>query len=200
MEAITLDPLPFALRWRSRPRDWSHADGVLIVDAGAATDWFVDPAGRSAATMNAPALLGEATGDFMFSARVEVEFTATFDAGVLVVRANDESWAKLCLERSPDGEAMVVSVVTRGVSDDCNSKVVVGNATWLRISRLGPAFAFHASADGTSWSLVRHFALPAEETLAAGFLAQSPLGDGCRASFDSIAFERRRLGDLRSGV
>jgi uncharacterized protein len=199
MQEITLAPLPFALRWRSTPRDWSHANGVLTVEAGAATDWFVDPAGRSAPIVNAPALLGEVTGEFMFSARVEVDFAATFDAGVLVVHADDESWAKLCLERSPDGEAMLVSVVTRGASDDCNSTVVDGNAAWLRISRLGLAFAFHASADGASWSLVRHFALPAAETLAVGFLAQSPLGDGCRARFDSIVFEPRRLSDLRSG-
>ncbi|MFZ1878814.1 MAG: DUF1349 domain-containing protein [Gaiellaceae bacterium] len=200
MEAITLDPLPFTLRWRSSPRDWSHADGVLTIDADGATDWFVDPAGLSAPIVNAPALLGEVTGDFMFSARARVEFTATFDAGVLVVHADDASWAKLCLERSPDGDAMVVSVVTRGTSDDCNSAVVDGNVAWLRIARLGPAFAFHASADGVSWSLVRQFALPAPETLAVGFLAQSPLGDGCRASFDSIRFEPRRLGDLRDGT
>jgi regulation of enolase protein 1 (concanavalin A-like superfamily) len=200
MEAITLDPLPFALRWRSPPRDWSHATGVLTVHAGAASDWFVDPAGSAAPVMNAPALLGEVTGDFILSARVEVEFTATFDAGVLVVHADDESWAKLCFERSPESDAMVVSVVTRGASDDCNSTVVAGNAAWLRISRLGAAFAFHASADGTSWSLVRHFPFPAAETLAVGFLAQSPLGDGCRASFDSIGFEPRRLGDLRNGT
>jgi regulation of enolase protein 1 (concanavalin A-like superfamily) len=172
----------------------------LTIDAGAATDWFVDPAGLSSPIVNAPALLGEVTGDFMFSARVEVEFAATFDAGVLVVHDSDESWAKLCLERSPDGEAMVVSVVTHGVSDDCNSTVVDGNAVWLRISRLVPAFAFHASVDGTSWSLVRHFTFPAAETVAVGFLAQSPLGDGCRAAFDSIGFEPRRLGDLRSGT
>jgi hypothetical protein len=172
----------------------------LSVDADAATDWFVDPAGSSAPIINAPALLGDVNGDFMFSARTEVKFAATFDAGVLVVHADDESWAKLCLERSPAGEATVVSVVTRGVSDDCNSTVVDGNVAWLRISRLGPALAFHASADGAGWSLVRHFALPAAETLAVGFLAQSPLGDGCRASFDSIGFEPRRLGDLRSGI
>jgi hypothetical protein len=172
----------------------------LTVEAGAETDWFVDPTGGAAPIVNAPALLGEVAGDFMFSARVAVEFMATFDAGALVVHAADASWAKLCLERSPDGEAILVSVVTRGASDDCNSTVVEGNAAWLRISRRGPAFAFHGSIDGTNWSLLRHFALPAAETLAVGFLAQSPLGDGCYASFDSIGFEPRRLNDLRDGT
>jgi regulation of enolase protein 1 (concanavalin A-like superfamily) len=77
---------------------------------------------------------------------------------------------------------------------------VDGNSVWLRIARLGAAFAFHASTDGSHWSLVRHFALAAGETPAVGFLAQSPLGDGCRARFDEISFESRRLDDVRSGL
>ena len=58
------------------------------------------------------------------------------------------SWAKLCFEYSPQREPMVVSVVTRGLSDDCNSFVVDGATVWLRIARVGSAFAFHASTDG----------------------------------------------------
>ena len=58
--------------------------------------------------------------------------TATYDAGVLTLRRRDDLWAKLCFERSPQGEPMVVSVVTRGVSDDCNSFVVDGRSVWLR--------------------------------------------------------------------
>jgi hypothetical protein len=136
----------------------------------------------------------------VFGARVEVDFAATFDAGVLVVRAGELTWAKLCFELSPEAEPTIVSVVTRGVSDDCNSVVVDGNAVWLRISRLGAAFAFHASTDGAHWRLVRHFALAAGETPAVGFLSQSPLGDGCSTRFDEISFESRRLDDMRSGA
>jgi regulation of enolase protein 1 (concanavalin A-like superfamily) len=118
---------------------------------------------------------------------------------VLAIHVDDLNWAKLCFERSPDAEPMIVSVVTRGASDDSNSWVVDGNSVWLRISRLGAAFAFHASTDGSRWRLVRYFALDSAEDPAVGFLAQSPLGDGCRASFDEISFESRRLSDLRSG-
>lgn len=200
MEAITVDGLPFALTWLSPPADWSYADGVLTIDAGPRTDWFVDPAGAAPPRAEAPALLGGFAGDFVFSARVQVDFGQTFDAGVLVVNVGERTWAKLCLERSPDDEPMVVSVVTRGVSDDCNSLFVDGNSVWLRISRLDATFAFHASIDGSRWRLVRHFALDAGEGATVGFLAQSPLGDGCRATFDRIAFEARRLGDLRDGA
>jgi hypothetical protein len=91
---------------------------------------------------------------------------------------------------------MVVSVVTRGVSDDCNSRTVEGAETWLRVARLGAAFAFHTSADGARWELVRYFALPTSE-VEVGFEVRSPTGAGCTATFGEIAYSSRRLADLR---
>jgi regulation of enolase protein 1 (concanavalin A-like superfamily) len=119
---------------------------------------------------------------------------------VLALWADEDNWAKLCLEYSPRGEPMVVSVVTRGLSDDCNSAVVDGSVTWLRMSRIGQAYAFHSSADGQEWHLVRHFALASGESPEVGFQAQSPTGDGCTARFDQIRFEARTLADIRSGA
>jgi len=94
---------------------------------------------------------------------------------------------------------MVVSVVTREASDDANGFVASANQIWLRVGRLGPAFAFHASTDGQTWDLVRHFALDLGETANLGFLAQSPTGTGCTAIFDAIRFAPERLQDLRGG-
>jgi uncharacterized protein len=116
-----------------------------------------------------------------------------------MLHASERTWAKLALERSPQGEAMIVSVVTRGVSDDANGAVVAGDRIWVRVARIGGACALHASADGASWDLVRHFALEAPGPLAAGFLAQSPTGDGCTATFDDVRFAARTLADLRDG-
>ena len=94
---------------------------------------------------------------------------------------------------------MVVSVVTRGVSDDANSTIVDGNAVWLRIARIGAAFAFHSSTDGKRWNLVRHFALGGDGELQAGFLAQSPTGEGCAATFSHVERTGSTLTDIRSG-
>lgn len=188
------------LRWLREPTSWSVPDGVsLRVAAGPRTDWFVDPQRSSEPTLNAPALLGGATGDFLLSARVTVDFAGTYDAGVLVVYESDDLWAKLCFEYSPRREPMVVSVVTRGVSDDCNSFVVDGTTVWLRVARVGSAYAFHASSDGTNWSFIRHFALEPGGEPSIGFAAQSPLGDGCAVNFEHIDYVPARLGDLRSG-
>jgi uncharacterized protein len=49
-------------------------------------------------------------------------------------------------------------------------------------------------------ALRRHFPFAAPGGLRAGFLAQSPVGDGATARFDIIGFTPERLDDLRSGV
>ena len=93
---------------------------------------------------------------------------------------------------------MVVSVVTRGVSDDANAFAVETPRVWLRMSRLGRAWAFHASTDGAWWRLLRYFTLD-KDLARVGFLAQSPTGEGCAATFARIAFRPGAPADLRDG-
>src|SRR5438477_881248 len=158
-DRIMLPSIPAPLRWALPPVSWKIGDdGALAITAGPRTDMFVNPAGADV-VLNAPRLVFAPSGDFMLSARVTVEFAATFDAGVLLLYAGERSWAKLCFEYSPQRQPMIVSVVTQGFSDDANAYVVAGNQTFLRVSRLGRAFAFHASDDGAYWQLIRNFTL-----------------------------------------
>jgi regulation of enolase protein 1 (concanavalin A-like superfamily) len=85
------------------------------------------------------------------------------------------------------------------VSDDANGRAVTAGGIWLRISRIGAACALHAADDGVQWELVRHFAFPADDGLTAGFLAQSPTGEGCKATFDGMLLVADALADLRDG-
>jgi len=194
--------LPFTLSPSSEAA-WTIAEAAATVTASAAarSDMFIDPGADAEPVLNAVTLLGvPPDGDFQFSARVAVEFASTYDAGVLLLRIDDRHWGKLCFELSPDGEPMIVSVVTRGVSDDANAFVVDGRTVWLRVSRIDHALAYHASLDGKTWRLVRVFTIDGATTSAAiGFEAQSPTGDGCVVTFDDIRFTRARLSDLRDG-
>jgi uncharacterized protein len=175
----------------------SGFEDPLTLEAGRRTDLFRDPQGAEP-RLEAPfRLVDTPDGDWQLSARVQADLRATFDAGALILWSDEETWAKLAFERSPQGEGMVVSVVTRGLSDDCNSTVVAGDAVWLRIARVGEAFAFHASADGERWDFVRHFALDGDPR--PGFLAQSPTGEGLAVTFSDIRLDATRLRDLRSG-
>jgi len=172
-------------------------DDTLTGWAGRQTDLFIDPAdGRP--TLNAPRLLTAApAGDFQLAARVEVGFGATYDAGVLLLWSGFDAWAKLCFELSPQGQPMVVSVVTRGRSDDANGFIVDQPWVHLRVSGLRGAYAFHASTDGEWWHLIRHFALNGRPEL--GFEVQSPLGEGCRTAYSEISYRPVTLNDLRDG-
>lgn len=100
------------------------------------------------------------------------------------------------------GTTRVVSVVTRdGKSDDCDSWPIDRAGTYLRISRLGPAFALHASVDGEHWNMVRYFGMrdSAPESVKIGFVAQSPSGEGTTATFSHIAFDAKTLTQVRDG-
>jgi regulation of enolase protein 1 (concanavalin A-like superfamily) len=196
---MQLGRLPMAFEWQVAPADWTVGlDGTLHIVAGPRTDLFLDPAGGPA-QLGAPRLMAAVEGDFQLSAYVKADLQATFDAGALVLYAADDTWVKLALERSPQGAAMVVSVVTRGLSDDANGRVVADGSVWLRISRMGAACALHASDDGVRWDLVRHFAFAAPDGLSAGFLAQSPTGEGCAATFDGLDYVGEPLAELRDG-
>jgi uncharacterized protein len=177
----------------------AHASGELIeLVAGPRTDLFRPPDG-SPPTLNAPLLLANVQdGDFVLSAQIEADLQSTFDAGALVLWQDERTWAKLALELSPEGRATVVSVVTRGRSDDCNSVALDQPRAHLRIARIEDAFAFHLHAAG-SWHLIRHFFLRTAG-LRAGFLAQSPTGQGCSVRFREVRLESRRLDDVRDGT
>jgi regulation of enolase protein 1 (concanavalin A-like superfamily) len=197
MNAISIPNLPYSLHWHNQPQSWDlSAEGQLTITAPAKSDWFIDPQGVSNVS-NAPALLFPAADPCMLSAQVTANHVATYDAGVLMVYESPLAWAKLCLELSPQGLPTVVSVVTKGVSDDCNSFTVNGPA-YLRISRLEQAYAFHVSQDGSRWNLIRYFKLEDNKNAQMGFLAQSPTGSGCTVSFGGIRFEEKLLADIRS--
>jgi regulation of enolase protein 1 (concanavalin A-like superfamily) len=178
---------------------WELEGETLTGTAGPRTDLFVDPQ-DARSTLNAPRLLTAApAGDFQLSARVLVGFESTYDAGALLLWAGDDLWAKLCFEYSPQGQGMIVSVVTRGRSDDANGFIVDGDSVWLRISGIRGAYAFHASTDGEWWHLGRHFTL-GTVSAEVGFEVQSPLGQGCRATYSAVTYRRQALRDLRDGT
>jgi uncharacterized protein len=204
--------LPFPLSPDGAGLDsWRYADGAIEADALPRSDLFIDPADPRSNSTPGPAarLLGTPEGDFQLSARVTVDFHSMFDAGVLLVFADERNWAKLCFEYTPQQKPSVVTVVTRGWSDDANAFEIDANAVWLRISRTGSTFAFHASTDGHWWRMVRYFALgqspdPSDQSpdhgpVRVGFQAQSPTGDGCRVTFDEIEFRPEAPLDLRDG-
>src|SRR6476619_6809187 len=179
MTALKLPSLPFALEPAGSPPPGCRVrSGVLTLTAAAHTDMFVDPAGAGQVP-DAGRFVGvPPAGDFTLAAQVSVEFGSMYDAGVLLVHAAERHWAKLCFEYSPQHRPTAVTVVTRQTSDDCNSFEVDGSTLWRRLRR--------------------YFTL-GQDLARVGFLAQSPTGEGCAATFDHIAFRPGAPADLRDG-
>ena len=198
-EQVGIPRIPVALRWDGgSASSYLLTDDGLVIEAGPNTDLFINPQ-RTAESLDAPHLLACAEGDFQLSARVQAGLLKPHDAGGLLVWLNDRAWAKFALEMSAQGEPEIASVVTRGASDRASGFAVDGDHVWLRIARVGAAYAFHASLDGEYWRLIRHFALYATDAPSYGFFAQSPTGAGCSATFDHVTFAPKRLAQLRDG-
>ena len=202
MTDLVLPGVPFPLAPSGSPAVQAVVSaGSLTLTGGAKSDLFIDPAGEEGARPDAGRLTGlPGDRDFSLTARVTVRFASVFDAGVLLLYLSERRWAKLCYELSPQRRPTAVTVVTRGTSDDSNSFETAGGPLWLRITRSGRAWAFHASEDGAWWRLLRYFTLGEASGARVGFLAQSPTGPGCTAVFDAITYKPGAPADLRDGT
>ena len=184
-------------RWIEEPVESRLAHREVSISSGGSTDWFVDPESRQI-TSNAPALVRKVQGDFSLSALIDVEFGTTFDAGALVLYGDRHHWVKFALEFSPQEQGAVVSVVTRGESDESLSRVLYNSALSLRVSRLGRTVALHSSKDGQWWDLERYCRFDVND-VEVGFLAQSPMGPGTKARFRDITVSAFGVQDFRDG-
>jgi len=195
---MDIDGLDAPLQW-AREGGVEQVDGGLVLTAGPRTDLFVDPRSDEVVATS-PALVGPATPPFTVRARVAADLRETFDAAALLVLGpDDRTWAKLAVERAPDGATTIVTVVTRGVSDDCNHTTIDPIGCWLRVAGPGDdVFALHTSDDGRTWDLVRYFRLVGASLV--GLSVQSPLGAGCTARFDHVRWDRTTVADIRDGT
>ena len=199
--------LPAMSSWRHQPLSASYENGALTITAGQGSNWFITPIDgtEELSADSAPTLLFPVeANEFVLSARISLDFASKWDAGALIVFANDRTWAKYCFEKNISGKPMVVSVVTRGRSDDNNHFPVEGHSAWLKIAKISNGFVLYMSLDGKSWTILREFTLnegvdykPGE--LRVGFLAQSPEGTSAKVVFDNIVFQPSRIANPWTG-
>ena len=190
--ATVLPGFPSSFHWRNNPTDWHVKDGILTIKSAEKADWYIAPTGTEQVA-SSPLLLFPAPKDFWFSAKITIDFKSQFDAGVLVLYADEKNWLKFAFE-SPNGKTgSIVSVVTRGLSDDNTGTAIEGNSVYLKISKTGQAIFLFFSADGKKWNVTRAFNLGPEQPLQFGFSAQSPRGSGATATFSDIRYKPEAL-------
>jgi regulation of enolase protein 1 (concanavalin A-like superfamily) len=184
------------LMWLREPPEWVFGPEGLTIVPEARTDFFrMD----DQIADNACFLYVEMEGDFTLVAQAKAHLVGFGDAAAMMVRAQENQWAKLCLERSPIGDVSVVSVVTNGNSDDANNELLPEPACYLRVTRDGNTFGMHYSLDGKIWRFVRKFMLDMPETVMIGVHAQAPFVGGCQVQFKSLDLYGTPVADFRSG-
>lgn len=177
----------------------------LILTAPPKTDFFCgsisecDEGILPAAMCNAPYYYTEVEGDFVLRVKVSHDFASVYDSCALLVMQDMTCWGKLCYELTDFGAHAIVSVVTKGDSDDANGVNLEGDTAWLQICRVGNNFGFHYSADGEHFYMTRYFTLPADPTVKVGLVAQSPQGEGGLRIFEDLTIEPRTVKNIRAG-
>lgn len=193
-QSLTIKGIPRPLAWINQPLSYSNKIDELIIVAGPKTDMFRDP-NVTYNTDNAPKLLFQADSDFVLTAGIEHAFTSKWDGGAIVVVQDSLNWIKFCFEKDYTGMHRVVSVVTKDISDDCNSVALTANKVYYKIAKAGNVITLYYSTDGQSWFLVRHLQFNNTKPLKVGFLAQSPTGDQCTVTFSRITYRPTRIKD-----
>lgn len=197
-DLLNLPSIPKKLAWRNAPKSFKIEKNTLTIEAGEKTDMFRDP-NVTYNTDNAPKLLFQPDDDFILSVKVEHDFLNKWDAGALVLISDSLNWVKFCFEKDYTGTRRVVSVVTKNISDDCNSVAGNSNFIYLKLAKAGNVITLYTSDNGEKWLLIRHFQFPIKTDFYAGFLAQSPTGSQCRVRFSEIKYEARKIEDPYTG-
>ena len=195
---VRLKSIPFDLSWEIAPESFNVSGNNLKIIAGAKTDMFRDP-NVTYNSDNAPKLLFKPDQDFILTASIEHAFANKWDGGAIVLKNDSLHWIKFCFEKDYTGARRVVSVVTKDISDDCNSVEINSNKVFYKIAKAGNVITLYYSVDGSKWFLVRHFQFDTTGDFYVGFLAQSPTGDRCEVNFSNISYEAKKIKDPYAG-
>lgn len=194
IETLRIEHIPYPLKWENEPKEYSIDQKGLTIVAGEKTDLFRDP-NVTYNTDNAPKLLFTPDSNFVLTVSIEHSFANKWDGGAIVLKQDSLNWVKFCFERDYTGAKRVVSVVTKNISDDCNSVKIKSNKVFYKVAKAGNVVTLYYSLSGKKWFLVRHFQIDISKTLHLGFLAQSPTGKNCAVKFQNITYSNKKIKD-----
>ena len=187
------------LQWMNKPESFEAENGTLTIVAEKETDFFNNPV-DSSVTATAPFLFRALKGDFIARALVRPDFSSLWNAVALMVYIDESNWIKFAFENSDATGKSIVSVVTRGVSDDANGVVLSDqDQIWLKLIRKGNIYSMLWSLDGKKFKMTRLSTLPAAESVKIGIEAQSPVGEPANHKIDYFELIEVTIKDLRKG-
>jgi len=197
-DTVRISSIPSPLTWHNTPSSYSAKSDTLTIVAGEKTDMFRDP-NVTYNTDNAPKLLFQPEKDFVLTTSIQHSFSSKWDGGAIVLIEDSLNWIKFCFEKDYTGAKRVVSVVTKDISDDCNSIEIASNKVFYKLAKADNVITLYASVDGKKWLLIRHLQFNNTRPVKVGFLAQSPTGKKCRVQFSGIKYQVKKISDPYTG-
>ena len=197
-QQLKFSKIPHLLSWVNKPVGYKINSENLFIEAGEKTDMFRDP-NVTYNTDNAPRLSFTTDPDFVLTAKIHHDFISKWDGGALVLEADKMNWIKFCFEKDYTGMHRVVSVVTKDISDDCNSVAISGNEVFYKIAKAGNVITLYYSSDGKKWFLIRHLQFNTSRPIKLGFMAQSPTGKDCKVTFSNVTYSTKKIKDPYAG-
>lgn len=193
-QTLNFSKIPHHLSWINKPLSYKINPESIFIEAGEKTDLFRDP-NVTYNTDNAPRLSFTADPNFVLTAGIHHDFTSKWDGGAIVLEADKLNWIKFCFEKDYTGMHRVVSVVTKDISDDCNSVSITGNQVFYKIAKADNVITLYYSSDGKKWFLIRHLQFNTTKPVKLGFMAQSPTGKDCKVTFSNVTYSAKKIKD-----
>jgi regulation of enolase protein 1 (concanavalin A-like superfamily) len=172
------------VQWTNEPENWRKQDEELVVQSDGQTDfWRITHDGG--VRDNGHFYHDPIRGDFDARVCVTGRYQDQYDQAGLMVRVDGSNWLKCGIELK-DGVQYASAVVTRDWSDWSVVRLDSPPSIWLQIQRRGETFEVSYSLDGEQYQLMRQAYLPAGESVSAGPMIASPIGNGFEASFRGL--------------
>ena len=187
------------LSWHNPPSSFTFENNSLQVIADEGSDYFNNPE-DSTITATAPFLFRQVRGDFVAKALVRPDFSSVWNAASLMVHIDSTHWIKFAFENSDATGPSIVSVVTKGVSDDANGVILADHLEiWLKLIRKGNSYSMLWSVNNEYYTMARLSTMPSVDAVKIGVELQSPVGASATHAVRYFGLEHRTVEDLRKG-
>ena len=186
------------MHWMNPPQVYEVEKSVLTITVDKGTDFFNNPEDGTI-TASAPFLYKEVAGDFVAKALVQPDFSAQWNAVAVMLLIDGQNWIKFAFENSDATGPGIVTVVTKGTSDDANGVILNGEKMiWLALVRKGNIYSMHWSEDGENFKMARLTSMKVQNTVNIGIEAQSPVGELATHRVHHFEIEAKTVEDLRN--
>lgn len=186
------------ISWVNKPKEFNTKDTGIQIIAGEKTDKYIAP-DYSYTFDSAPRALFDSDRNFIFSTAIQHSFENKWDGGAIILEADKDNWIKFCFEKDYTGAKRVVSVVTKGISDDANSIEFSQNIAYYKMAKKEDTVYLYVSSTGKDWYLVRAINFKFDKVLKLGLLAQSPEGKANSVSFTNVKYSASTIKDFWVG-